>query len=1243
MLDMNRTLARLCARHATWGHANCISKDCGSTPVILNGAYKLLSTSNTTYASLANVTCDVGYESNVSQIMCQANATWATAKCIPNDCGAVPAVLNGRYTLLNTTNTTYGSLANVTCDAGYESNVSQVMCQANATWGHANCIPKDCGSTPVILNGAYKLLNTTNTTYASLANVTCDVGYESNVSQIMCQANATWATAKCIPNDCGAIPAVLNGRYTLLNTTNTTYGSLANVTCDAGYESNVSQVICQANATWGHANCIPKDCGSTPVILNGAYKLLNTTNTKYASLANVTCDVGYESNVSQIMCQANATWATAKCIPNDCGAVPAVLNGRYTLLNTTNTTYGSLANVTCDAGYESNVSQVMCQANATWRHAHCVPKDCDRLENPQHGDIRNPMNTSTYGTIVTFTCTNGYTLTGSSVRRCAVTGQSVAWNGTITTCVIKDCGPLSKPDNGDVVLNAGTKFEAVANYSCNEGFKLVGDTSRICKNTGTWSGVQPTCAKNGSQIVVCTANTDSRGMDWVEVLAGEMRTQSCEAGFTGNVTRKCLEDGKWQLPNYNCIRTAVNNALIAVDSLQANSTTSDVVDALTQIANVTNQDQQTNASSLLTNAEITSISNSLETVANLVEEKGLVTPDVAKNFFKSASNLLDDKNKGSWQSMQESKSNGGEKVLSSVDKLGEALRNKIQNGTDGFNTSTTIIETNVAIEVKKVKKQDVKFPTTSITTDSSKDDWVKDSQSSIRLDAEALGNNDVVVTAIMYKDMSDILPASSEDITVSTTGTVLNGPVLSFSIFPKVENLDPPVTIVFKHSQTNLSSAACSYWKFGSANVTGKWSSDGCTVRESNNSFTVCDCSHLTNFAVLMSPFVEADSESIPLRVVSIVGIGLSMLCLLITILIHVCLWKYLKSERAVLLLNLSIALLSSYIIFLAGVDRTESTVFCAVVAALLQYIYLVVFCLMLAEGIELAVTVLYVFATRSRLRVLVVSAWLLPAIVVGISLGVTKAEGYGNEHFCWLSISRGLIWSFIGPALVIIIFNIICLILVIRKMCGMKSMETKTSAEKIKTSLRSLCVLVPLMGVSWILGIFYINDNLFFMQYLFAICNGLQGVFIFIFHCVLNKKVRQALKRDASRRETLRETLRSTRQSTFQSTFQGENNYSSSNKFNSESRSEDAEFTSSDWRNKVSESKSESSGGQFYVPLVGEMINRIRRPALSVNSRALPRHSRDDTVFDNDDSTLSRYNSFKLDSVGLGGTSTNI
>ncbi|XP_052242564.1 adhesion G protein-coupled receptor B3-like [Dreissena polymorpha] len=742
-----------------------------------------------------------------------------------------------------------------------------------------------------------------------------------------------WTTANCIPKDCGSTPTILNGAYTFSNKINTTYASLANVTCDAGYESNVSQIMCQTNATWTKANCFPKDCGPLSKPDNGDVVL--NAGTKYEAVANYSCNDGFQlvGDTSRI-CKNTGTWSGVQptCAKKDCGSTPAILNGAYTLLSKTNTTYATLANVTCDAGYESNVSQIMCQTNATWTKANCFPKDCGPLSKPDNGDV--VLNAGTkYEAVANYSCNDGFQLVGDTYRICKNTGT---WSGVQPTCAKKDCGPLSKPDNGDVVLNAGTKYIAVANFSCNDGFQLVGDTSRICQHTGNWSGVQPTCAKKESPKVVCTAQTDSHGVDWGEVLAGDMRVKSCEAGFTGNVTRKCLEDGKWQLPNYNCIRTAVDNVLIAVDSLQANATTSDVVDALNRIANVTNQERQTNASSLLTNAEITSLSSSLETIATLVEEKGLVTPDVSKNFFKCASNLIDDKNQESWQSMQESKSNGGEKVLSAVDILGEALRNKIQNGTDEFSSSTTIIEPNVAIEVKKVKMQDIEFPTANFTTGRPKDDWVKDSQSSIRLDAEALGNTDVVWTAIMYKDMSDILPTSSEDITSSMSRTVLNGPVLSLSIFPKVGNLDPPVTIVFKHAQTNLSSALCGYWKFGSANQTGKWASDGCRVRESNNSFTVCECDHLTNFAVLMSPFVEADSESIPLRVVSIVGIGLSMLCLLITILIHVCLWRYLKGERAVLLLNLSIALLSSYIIFLAGVDRTESTAFCAVVAALL-------------------------------------------------------------------------------------------------------------------------------------------------------------------------------------------------------------------------------------------------------------------------------------------------------------------
>lgn len=46
-----------------------------------------------------------------------------------------------------------------------------------------------------------------------------------------------------------------------------------------------------------------------------------------------------------------------------------------------------------------------------------------------------------------------------------------------------------------------------------------------------------------------------------------------------------------------------------------------------------------------------------------------------------------------------------------------------------------------------------------------------------------------------------------------------------------------------------------------SGSSAGHWSEDGCSPNEelSNENQTVCECVHLTNFAVLMSPFVEVN------------------------------------------------------------------------------------------------------------------------------------------------------------------------------------------------------------------------------------------------------------------------------------------------------------------------------------------------------------------------------------------------
>ena len=48
-------------------------------------------------------------------------------------------------------------------------------------------------------------------------------------------------------------------------------------------------------------------------------------------------------------------------------------------------------------------------------------------------------------------------------------------------------------------------------------------------------------------------------------------------------------------------------------------------------------------------------------------------------------------------------------------------------------------------------------------------------------------------------------------------------------------------------------------------------------------------------------------------------------------------------------------------------------------------------------------------------------------------------------------------------------------------------------------------------MGMTWVFGILAISGDLA-MQYLFAILNSFQGVFIFVFHCWRDQTVRQTI-----------------------------------------------------------------------------------------------------------------------------------
>ncbi|XP_026518425.1 adhesion G protein-coupled receptor E2-like, partial [Terrapene carolina triunguis] len=51
-------------------------------------------------------------------------------------------------------------------------------------------------------------------------------------------------------------------------------------------------------------------------------------------------------------------------------------------------------------------------------------------------------------------------------------------------------------------------------------------------------------------------------------------------------------------------------------------------------------------------------------------------------------------------------------------------------------------------------------------------------------------------------------------------------------------------------------------------------------------------------------------------------------------------------------------------------------------------------------------------------------------------------------------------------------------------------------------------------LGCTWSLGLLQIGPAATFMVYLFTIVNSLQGAFIFLVHCLLNRQVREEYRR---------------------------------------------------------------------------------------------------------------------------------
>ncbi|XP_078193905.1 adhesion G-protein coupled receptor D1 isoform X13 [Callithrix jacchus] len=338
----------------------------------------------------------------------------------------------------------------------------------------------------------------------------------------------------------------------------------------------------------------------------------------------------------------------------------------------------------------------------------------------------------------------------------------------------------------------------------------------------------------------------------------------------------------------------------------------------------------------------------------------------------------------------------------------------------------------------------------------------------------------------------------------------------------------PLITIHLKHrltrkqhsEATNSSNQVfvyCAFLDFSSRE--GVWSNQGCVLTEGNLTYSVCRCTHLTNFAILMQvvPLELARGHQVALSSISYVGCSLSVLCLMATLVTFAVLSSVstIRNQRYHIHANLSFAVLVAQVLLLISFQLEPGTTPCRVMAVLLHYFFLSAFAWMLVEGLHLYSMVIKVFGSEdSKLRYYYGMGWGSPLLIWVTSLSFA-VDGYGTSSNCWLSLGSGAIWAFVAPALFVIVVNIGILIAVTRVISQISADNYKIHGDPsaFKLTAKAVAVLLPILGTSWVFGVLAVNGCAVVFQYMFATLNSLQGLFIFLFHCLLNSEVRAAFK----------------------------------------------------------------------------------------------------------------------------------
>ncbi|XP_051240076.1 beta-2-glycoprotein 1 isoform X1 [Dicentrarchus labrax] len=151
------------------------------------------------------------------------------------------------------------------------------------------------------------------------------------------------------------------------------------------------------------------------------------------------------------------------------------------------------------------------------------------------------------GVEIALSCKQGYTtLLGPRKIVCTTSGE---WTKTKFKCIPKQCPYPDSLLNGEVYYE-DTVYQSTINYTCNEGFTLIGAATAECLDSGTWSTPAPECKPVSCGLapvpklgmVVYDRKIRGNSTDY-----GTQVTFRCLPPYAvfGNARAECTASGKW--------------------------------------------------------------------------------------------------------------------------------------------------------------------------------------------------------------------------------------------------------------------------------------------------------------------------------------------------------------------------------------------------------------------------------------------------------------------------------------------------------------------------------------------------------------------------------------------------------------------------------------------------------------------------------------------------------------------------